>query len=435
LKLTVSALWCVLTIALAGLGAGGAAAGSTRPAVGQLQWVVGLLNRSSPPSAVELRRHFAPSFLKALPPQRLLAALYPAWSSRPVRLQTITVAQQTRVVATLAMRSSHLRATVAVDPTGAHPIVGLLLEPLAAKLSSWAAIDSSLSRLGARAAIYVGVAGSKTVHALHASAPLAVGSAFKLYVLGALGQAIEQGRATWQQQLAISDAHKSLPAGGMAAEPPGARHSLRDFAAQMISVSDNTAADDLIERLGRAAVERQLVALGNRSPRLDEPFLTTRELFALKVAAPAGLRRAYAAGDSARRRALLEHVDTLTPTQAEAAGWTAPRLSTGIEWFASTADLARAISALIARSETPKLSPIRAILAMNPGLALDRSVWTYVAFKGGSEPGVLSMTWYLERHDGAHFTVSLIVNDPRHEIDESAAISVAQAAIDKLAQQ
>jgi hypothetical protein len=79
------------------------------------------------------------------------------------------------------------------------------------------------------------------------------------------------------------------------------------------------------------------------------------------------------------------------------------------------------------------LAPLRTILAINPGLELPRSVWHYVAFKGGSEPGVLSRTWYLERRDGARFTVSLIVNDPRRQIDEATAEAVAGAVIAKLA--
>ena len=134
-------------------------------------------------------------------------------------------------------------------------------------------------------ALYVGTPGGKTIHSLSPTAPLAVASAFKLYVLGALAQAVAEGRASWQEQLAISNEHKSLPSGGMGALAAGTRRSLRYFAEQMISVSDNTAADHLIARLGRGAVEKQLVALGNHTATLDEPFLTTREIFALKLAA------------------------------------------------------------------------------------------------------------------------------------------------------
>jgi hypothetical protein len=124
---------------------------------------------------------------------------------------------------------------------------------------------------------------------------------------------------------------------------------------------------------------------------------------------------------------------TSKETLATARAWTTPRLITTIEYFASASDLSRAIAGLVARSEMPRLAPLKTILAINPGMAFDHSVWPYVGFKGGSEPGVLGMTWYLERRDGVRFTVSMIVNDPRREIDEAAAETVAQAVIAKLA--
>jgi beta-lactamase class A len=420
-------------LALGGFVAGSsAAAPPAGPAARQFEWVVAVLNGSSAPSAAALHQHFTPGFLKAVSPQQLLEAFYPAWSKRPVTVQTITDAP-TMAVATLVTSGTRFRLSLTVEPTASHRINGLMLQPAPVKLTSWRAIDSALSRLGAQAALYVGSPGGRTIHASNAAQPLAIGSAFKLYVLGALAQAIEIGDASWQERLAISNAHKSLPSGSMASERAGTEHSLRDFAAQMISVSDNTAADHLIARLGRAAVERQLKSLGNHTPGLDEPFLTTRELFALKIAAPTALRSAYADGNSARRRALLPQIDALTPTLAEVAGWSTPRLINKIEWFASTSDLAKAISALVARSAEPKLAPLKTILALNPGFAVDRSVWPYVAYKGGSEPGVFSQTWYLERHDGTRFTVSLVVNDTRHQIDEITAEAVAQAVIAKLA--
>jgi beta-lactamase class A len=431
---TATALGCAATLAIGGVVAGGAVgAGTPGPALAQLDWVVGILNGSSPPSTAELRRHFAPGFLQAVPPQELLIALYPTWSGRPVTIRAISEARPTTAEGTLATRHASFQVSIQVEPGGTHEIIGLRLQPLAASAASWHEVDRSLRELGAHAALYVGLANGDTLHALNASTPLAIGSAFKLYVLGALAQAIAQGRAGWQQRLAISAAHKSLPTVGMALDPPGSRRTLSDFAAQMIAASDNTAADHLIARLGRTQVEQQLRALGNRTPGLDEPFLTARELFALKLAAPARLRNGYSAGDSVHRRALLRQVDDLTPTLHEERDWTTPRLIGRIEWFASAADLGRAIATLVARSRTPVLAPLRTILAINPGLALPRSAWHYVAFKGGSEPGVLSMTWYLERHDGARFTVSLIVNDPRRQIDEATAEAVAEAVIAKLA--
>jgi hypothetical protein len=56
-----------------------------------------------------------------------------------------------------------------------------------------------------------------------------------------------------------------------------------------------------------------------------------------------------------------------------------------------------------------------------------------VAYKGGSEPGVLSTTWYLRRSDGRAFVLSIVLNDPAQAISTLAEVEVAQAAAELLA--
>jgi hypothetical protein len=132
-------------------------------------------------------------------------------------------------------------------------------------------------------------------------------------------------------------------------------------------------------------------------------------------------------------RALLARVDALTPTLAEATDWTSPREIERLEWFASPAELATAMTRLVGEAARPGLAPLRTILSLNPGVELDRSLWRYVAYKGGSEPGVLSLTWYLRRNDGHAFVLSIIVNDPHRDIDTFSAVTDALAAIALLA--
>ncbi len=85
------------------------------------------------------------------------------------------------------------------------------------------------------------------------AAPL--GSAFKLYVLDALGNAVASGKVRWNQPLTVTAQLKSLPSGELQNEPDGTQISVQDTAAKMISISDNTAANMLINLLGRPAVE------------------------------------------------------------------------------------------------------------------------------------------------------------------------------------
>ena len=53
-----------------------------------------------------------------------------------------------------------------------------------------------------------------------------------------------------------------------------------------------------------------------------------------------------------------------------------------------------------AAAASPAGEPLRRILSLNPGVDVGAS-WRYVAFKGGSDTGVLGGSWYLEKADGS----------------------------------
>ncbi len=61
------------------------------------------------------------------------------------------------------------------------------------------------------------------------------------------------------------------------------------------------------------------------------------------------------------------------------------------------------------------------VLALNRGIPFDRAAWTYVGFKGGSELGVLNLTWLLRRADGRWFVLTLGLNEPAHAFDQGGA--------------
>ena len=100
-----------------------------------------------------------------------------------------------------------------------------------------------------------------------------------------------------------------------------------DTAAKMISLSDNTTADMLINLAGRSAVEAALTATGMASPAMNRPFLTTREIFVLKLDQWPALANRYIAADEPGRRALLAGVVDREPlpTAAAVGAWITPR--------------------------------------------------------------------------------------------------------------
>ncbi len=265
--------------------------------------------------------------------------------------------------------------------------------------------------------------------------PLAIGSAFKLWVLAALGSAIADGDARWDEPLKVNDALKSLPSGVMQSEKDGTEFTLRQFAEKMISISDNTATDHLIHKLGRDRCERTMAKCTLGHSDLNAPFLTTRDLFALKLSGSDDLPKKYISAGVLSRRELVSaggEVGKATPQVMLAAAWKAPRFIDSLEWFASGQDLAATMWLLDDLSRKPGLEPIRDILAINPGIPIDRTIWTYAGYKGGSEPGVISLTWLLERHDGKKYVLSLTFNDTKKPIDESLALAFAQRAVEYL---
>ena len=161
----------------------------------------------------------------------------------------------------------------------------------------------------------------------------------------------------------------------------------------MISISDNTATDHLIHRLGRRAVEAQLGRFGMARPLANTPFLTTRELFVLKGGPDRSLIRRYLdLGRPARRRFLVRRVDPLPVTAVKL--WKAPRATDTVEYFASANDLCRAYARL-GRQARRSARYARALSLSDGGLALPSSRWPSVWFKGGSEPGVFTVAYRL----------------------------------------
>ena len=162
------------------------------------------------------------------------------------------------------------------------------------------------------------------VHGIAPATAAPLGSAFKLYVLDTLGNAIESGKASWDQSLTITARLKSLPSGELQTEPDGTRISVRDTAAKMISISDNTAANMLIYLVGRPAVEAALTTTGMADPARDRPFLT-RELFILKLDQWPTLAEHYVAADRGGGRALLATVIDRAPASHRLGGGSVDR--------------------------------------------------------------------------------------------------------------
>ncbi len=255
-------------------------------------------------------------------------------------------------------------------------------------------------------------------HAVSPDLRLALGSAFKLYLLGALAEDVASGRLQWDTVVRLDPARRSWPSGMTQEWPAGAPVTLATLATLMISISDNTATDHLLFELGRERVEAALPALGHGKPEVNRPFLSTREAFRLKELGHDQRIRAYLERERADRRAYLDELIAETPGDDFAGlDLSRPKAIDTIEWFASAMDLCRLMNRLRQLTVDERAAPAREILAVKAGLDIDTKAWPYVGYKGGSEPGVLNMTWLLERHDGSWFALTAGWNDPQQTLD------------------
>jgi hypothetical protein len=408
------------------------------PAGTQASWLFGA--EKNPPIPVsELTKHFDSTFLTQVPAAKLSATL-----AGVSKLQLDSVSNSTQ--ASLAFEvtangSSKLNVSLVVDSHGL--ISGLLLKPagppptVPASPASWSGVTQEVRSVAPQVhflAASVDGGTCRPIQAIGANTPAPLGSAFKLYVLDALARAIAAGQVSWNQQLTVTSAVKSLPSGTLQNEPDGTKLSVRQVATDMISISDNTAANMLIALVGRGAVEAAARDTGMADPSLDVPFLNTSELFVLKLDDWPKLADRYLAQNAAGRQAMLSHtVDHVSPSTLGAPGWTAPRDIGSLEWFASPTDICHVYASLAALAHQPKLAPLAQVLEKNPGdVNLPSSQWQPDWFKGGSEPGVLTLNYLATTRSGHTYLVSEMAANPATAFAQTPAtlklISAARGA-------
>ena len=200
---------------------------------------------------------------------------------------------------------------------------------------------------------------------------LAVGSTFKIGIMKALEEAIDDGSLSWERVVRLKAKHKSLPSGKLQNMPVGSPFTLHTLAALMMSESDNTATDMLLDVVGWEPVAKIL--------GLDV-VLTTREFFALKAnPLEAEVWRNSKSGNRLEQKIRLSRY----PLPAAPAVMRSYEMAIG--WALSTRKLCEIMMTLERSS----------LLALNAGLA-SKEDWAYVAYKGGNDIGAYNYTTRVE---------------------------------------
>ena len=412
------------------------------PTGDQLAWVIDKIANSGGQLTIDdVNAHFSPQFLDNVSADKVVELL-PTMAAQLGAIAIDSVEQPAEgIIAHAKTAAGPIDFKLALDPATGK-IAGLVIEEnTGPPPTSYDEAIAQLKALAPHAQLLVAEIDAKgackPLHALAATDELAIGSAFKLYVLLGLADRIIAGKQTWDDSIPVHDEWKSLASGVTQKDDAGTKLTIRELADRMISISDNTATDHLLYTVGRKSVEAALRTAKHGKPALNIPFMGTREVFILKLG-DAGDRAKYLSLAPEKRRAFLDQTLAGKPAVDTSADWDSARSIDKLEWFASAEDMCRVMATLRDRGQTPKTAAVLDVLTKNKGegLPIDNAAYPYVGFKGGSEPGVLALDWLLKRADGKWFFVGLALNaDEGGTVDDHKPFPIAIAVMNLLAKE
>lgn len=405
------------------------------PASEALDW---MLTRGTNATLEEITERFTPTFLAAVSATEVQAAFGQLADATVLERSSLT---STRATARVEVGDgTMLDVVVMVDASEPHRVESVSFESADAPNplpTTWEEIDRRAGATIGDVSIYAVRSSSSgersVVYARRETDIIPLASVFKLWVLVAVAEAIQHGDMSWSEELTVRDALKSIPSGELQNEPDGTRVTVLHAAQLMISISDNTATDLLIARVGRAGVEEVVRRFSSsEAQRLTLPLLTTRQLTLLKWGVDAAFGDRYVAGDTAQRAVLLDQLPALTDeVLARVVGEDAPQHVDRIEWFSTPADMMRVYEYLADLAVDTLLAPLSRILSFgdgDPKLSWAVSAW----FKGGDEPGVFTLTFrFVDENDVASYLI-VSARSTTALLDDNELDALASGATDLL---
>lgn len=375
-----------------------------------------------------------PAFANTVTPEQMYENLFtspsvnPEWLSPEVRAQ-IPVSQFDLIISQylallgayegaegtapnfrLTFENGYVNSQIVLNAAG--QIAGIWFGPPEPKVSGLEDALAGFYELPGEVSLLV-VSNQGILASINPDVPLAVGSAFKMAIAAALKDLVELGVVSWDDVITLEASDISLPSGMLQTWPVGTPMTIQSLATLMISISDNTATDALLRFVGRERVEMYTT--------FSKPMLSTRELFTLKDSANSELLEAYRQGDVEERRAVLDQLKAL-PLPHVTVLDDGP-VAIDVEWYFTVGELANLIAYI---QDLPFMS-------VNPGVA-NPADWQHVAFKGGSEPGVLNLTTLVVGNSGTTYIISATWNNHQEVLDEARFFGLYSGLLSALKQ-
>jgi len=229
----------------------------------------------------------------------------------------------------------------------------------------------------------------------NADVVLPTASSSKLAILNALLDAYSSNALERSTTVRLSGKHKSQATGILQTWPEGVELTVESLAMLMMSLSDNSAADVLLEAVGSTLMSPYV--------KTNRPYLTTRQITLLRADENKTLADVWLQCITEEdRSAVLHQVDELhveSDNLLKVTNSPSALLIKSTEWFYSVRQLCKFISRV---AEHPAFQ-------INLGQAAGQR-WDKVAYKGGLESNIINATYDLVSRDGNHFTLSATWN-------------------------
>jgi Beta-lactamase enzyme family len=375
--------------------------------------------------------YFTPAFLSAVPPAQLkaLSAQVVAQYGKPLRILNVEPRGPSGATVKIKFEKAIGTADITVEPASPNKVAGLLLKGFELKGDTLGKIDTDFAALPGKSGYLIEKIGAdgkrQQVAGRAATEQFAVASTFKLYVLAELASQVQAGRRSWSDVVPIlENAYSSAATQNWPRNTPV---TLQTLATWMISVSDNAATDALIRVLGRDAVEEKLATIGHSDPDKALPLLTTVEAFALK--SNPELRARFQKSSEAQQRDLLDKeaaalkFDRINMAELGSG----PVAIDSIEWFASPVDIANLMNTIRRTGNQSAMD----VMAVNKGVSpASAGKWQYLGYKGGSEAGVISMSFLAQSKTGEWYVVSGSWNNSAAGVDNEAFVALMSRLLD-----
>lgn len=266
----------------------------------------------------------------------------------------------------------------------------------------------------------------------NADIPYGMASIFKIWLMGAVAQAVNDGVITPQQSISLTS-NDFVQGGSINGEPEGTLFSVTDMSALMLGISDNTATEHLFKLVGRDRLEAIVTQFNYVNPSIILPFLGMNEAFHLLYSVSVADAENFVTSTEQEQRDYV--ASSLTPLGpvTDFSSFN-PSVLVSALWNSSPENVCNAMAGLRQFNDTTEgfatLDQAYGAEMLSVNL---RSQWERVWFKGGSLSDftglrVLTYGWMLETDSRGAFAVIVMGNNDTgstDRIDQGAFGSVA----------